>query len=161
DVARKNGLAIDISKMSEQLGVKIIPVNAREAKGIIELKRAIQTTIPIPAKDFVDVHSLAPEAIDRIKIISETQTNYTAFQIARQYINVYCLNVDQKKKIKEVLDQYQLAPAKLQGEEIVKRYEKITPIIASSTSQDKSRQQRLDETAKIDRVLLHPVFGYI
>jgi len=161
DVARKNGLAIDISKMAEQLGVKVIPINAREGKGITELKRAIQTVVQVPNHDFVDIHSLAPEVIDRVKEISDARSDYTAFQIACHYINIYCINVEQKGKIKEVLEQNHFSAAKLQGEEIVKRYEKITPIIASSTSQDRSKQQALDQTAKIDGVLLHPVWGYI
>jgi ferrous iron transport protein B len=161
DVARKNGLAIDTSKLAAELGVKVIPVNAREGKGLHELKRAIQTPIPLPNANFIDVYSLCPEVIDEVKMITGTQSDYAAFQIACHYINIFCFNVEQKGKIKQVLEKYHFASAKLQGEEIVKRYEKINPILEAGTSQDRSRQQALDQTAKIDRILLHPVFGYI
>lgn len=160
DVARKNGLAIDVSKLSQELGVKVIPINAREAKGITELKRAIQTAVPVPRHDFVDVRSLAPEMMERVKTISEAKSDYAAFQIACHYINVYCLNPEQKKRIREVLTQFQFAAAKLQGEEIVKRYEKINPILAAATSQDTSKQQSIETTSNIDRWLLHPIWGY-
>lgn len=161
DVARKNGLAIDTSKLASSLGVKVIPVNAREGKGLAELKRAIQTSIPAPKENFIDIQSLCPEVIEEVKVITRTQSDYAAFQIACHYINIFCFNVEQKGRIKNVLEKYQFTASKFQGEEIVKRYEKINPILAESTSQDRSRQQALDQTAKIDRLLLHPVFGYV
>ncbi|MCY7409755.1 MAG: ferrous iron transport protein B, partial [Chitinophagales bacterium] len=161
DVARKNGLAIDTQQLGVVLGVKVIPINAREGKGLTELKRAIQTTIPVPENNFIDIKSLNAAAIEEVKLISSATSDYAAFQIACHYINIYCLNVEQKKKIKLVLDQHQFATAKLQGEEIVKRYEKINPILDRCTSQDNSRQQALDKTAMIDKILLHPIFGYL
>ena len=39
DVARKNGLAIDTQQLAIELGVKVIPINAREGKGINDLKQ--------------------------------------------------------------------------------------------------------------------------
>lgn len=161
DVARKNGLAIDLQQLTLDFGVKFIPINAREGKGITELKRAIQTSVPAVKENFIDIHSLSPEVIDEVKEITGTQSDYAAFQIACHYINIFCFNVEQKGKIKNVLERHQFATAKLQGEEIVRRYEKINPILEKSISQDRSKQQALDQTARIDRVLLHPVFGYI
>ncbi|MEP7128266.1 MAG: ferrous iron transport protein B [Chitinophagales bacterium] len=161
DVARKNGLAIDTQQLAVDLGVKVIPINAREGKGINDLKRAIQTTIPVPDKNFVEVKPLCPEVIDGVKEITGVTSDYTAFQIACHYINIFCFNVEQKGRIKRLLEQHQFAMAKLQGEEILKRYEKINPILDRCTSQDQSRQQALDTTARIDAVLLHPVYGYL
>jgi ferrous iron transport protein B len=160
DVARKNGLAIDTKQLAIQLGVKVIPINAREGKGINDLRRAIQTTIPVPERNFVDISAMCPEVIEGVKEITGVTSDYMAFQIACHYINIFCFNVEQKGKIKHLLEHHQFAMAKLQGEEITKRYEQINPILALCTSQDKSRQQSLDTTAKIDEVLLHPVFGY-
>src|SRR6185295_750007 len=161
DVARKNGLAIDLQQLTIDFGVKFIPINAREGKGITELKRAIQTPVPAVKENFIDVHSLSPEVIDDVKEITGTESDYAAFQIACHYINIFCFNVEQKGKIKNVLEQHQFTSAKLQGEEIVKRYDKINPILDRSISQDRSKQQALDQTAEIDRWLLHPVFGYV
>lgn len=161
DVARKNGLAIDASKLSARLGVKVIPMNAREGKGVTELKRAIQTGIQVPKENFIDIYSMIPEIIDEIKTITNSESDYTAFQIASHFSNIYCLNIEQKRKIKEVLDRHHFPAAKWQGEEIVRRYAKINPILDESTSQDESRKYSLDRTAKIDHVLLHPVFGYL
>lgn len=161
DVARKNGLAIDTQQLAIELGVKVIPINAREGKGINDLKRAIQTTIPVPDKNFVEVKPLCPDVVDGVKDITGVSSDYTAFQIACHYINIFCFNVEQKGRIKRLLEQHHFSMAKLQGEEILKRYEKINPILERCTSQDRSRQQALDTTAAIDAVLLHPVYGYL
>jgi len=161
DVARKNGLAIDTQQLALDLGVKVVPINAREGKGINDLKRAIQTTIPVPPENFIEVRPSCAEVIDEVKEVTGVQSDYTAFLIACHYINIYCFNIEQKGKIKHLLEQHQFATAKLQGEEILKRYEKINPIIERCASQDQSRQQALDTTAKIDKILLHPIFGYL
>jgi ferrous iron transport protein B len=161
DVARKNGLAIDTQQLAVDLGVKVIPINAREGKGINDLKRAVQTQIPVPENNFVEVTPLCPRVIAGIKQITGVASDYTAFQIACHYINIFCFNVEQKGKIKQLLEAEHFAMAKLQGEEILKRYEKINPILERCTSQDKSRQQALDTTSRIDRVLLHPVYGFL
>ena len=161
DVARKNGLAIDTQQLAIELGVKVIPINAREGKGINDLKRAIQTTVPVPEKNFVEVRPLCPEVVDGVKEITKAKSDYTAFQIACHYINIFCFNVEQKGKIKQLLEQHHFAMSKLQGEEILQRYERINAILDRCTSQDQSRQQALDTTARIDAVLLHPVYGYL
>jgi ferrous iron transport protein B len=161
DVARKNGLAIDTQQLAIELGVKVIPINAREGKGINDLKRAIQTTVPVPEKNFVEVRPLCPEVVDGVKEITKVTSDYTAFQIACHYINIFCFNVEQKGKIKQLLEQHHFAMSKLQGEEILQRYERINAILDRCTSQDQSRQQALDTTARIDAVLLHPVYGYL
>ncbi len=122
-------MAIDTSKLASSFGVKVIPVNAREGKGLAELKRAIQTSIPAPKENFIDIHSLCPEIIEEVKVITGTQSDYAAFQIACHYINIFCFNVEQKGRIKNVLEKYQFTASKFQGEEIVKRYEKINPIL--------------------------------
>ena len=161
DVARKNGLAIDTQQLAIELGVKVIPINAREGKGINDLKRAIQTTVPVPEKNFVEVRPLCPEVVDGVKEITKAKSDYTAFQIACHYINIFCFNVEQKGRIKQLLEQHHFAMSKLQGEEILQRYERINAILDRCTSQDQSRQQALDTTARIDAVLLHPVYGYL
>ncbi len=161
DVARKNGLAIDTQQLAIELGVKVVPINAREGKGINDLKRAIQTTVPVPGRNFVEVRPLCAEVVDGIREITRVTSDYTAFQIACHYINIFCFNVEQKGRIKQLLEQHHFAMSKLQGEEILQRYERINAILDHCTSQDRSRQQALDTTARIDAVLLHPVYGYL
>jgi ferrous iron transport protein B len=50
DVAEKAGLRLDPAKLSEELGVPVVPVQANAGKGIVELKQALRHPFP-PAAD--------------------------------------------------------------------------------------------------------------
>ncbi len=46
DLAERSGLRLDPQKISEELGIPVVPMQANSGKGIIELKQAIQHPIP-------------------------------------------------------------------------------------------------------------------
>lgn len=50
DVAEKSGLRLDPPKLSKELGVPVVPMQAVAGKGIVELKQAIRHPLP-PAPD--------------------------------------------------------------------------------------------------------------
>lgn len=49
DMAEKAGLRLDPLKLSEELGVPVVPLHASAGKGIIELKQALRFPFPSPA----------------------------------------------------------------------------------------------------------------
>lgn len=49
DVAEKSGLRLDPVKMSEELGVPVVPMQANAKKGIIDLKQTFRAPFPPPA----------------------------------------------------------------------------------------------------------------
>jgi ferrous iron transport protein B len=46
DVADKQGIAIDVAKLSEQLGCPVLPLQSRNKKGLVQLKHAILNYLP-------------------------------------------------------------------------------------------------------------------
>ncbi|MES2981123.1 MAG: ferrous iron transporter B [Verrucomicrobiota bacterium] len=46
DVAEKSGLRLDPAKLSEELGIPVVPMQANASKGIIELKQALRFPFP-------------------------------------------------------------------------------------------------------------------
>ncbi|MBC7980586.1 MAG: ferrous iron transport protein B [Armatimonadetes bacterium] len=50
DVAEKNGLRLDPAKLSEELGIPVVPMQANAGKGIIELKQALRHPFPPPSE---------------------------------------------------------------------------------------------------------------
>lgn len=48
DMAEKSGLRLDPAKLSEELGVPVVPMQANAGKGIIELKQALRFPFPTP-----------------------------------------------------------------------------------------------------------------
>ena len=49
DVAEKSGLRLDTAKLSEELGIPVVPMQASAGKGIIELKQALRHPFPPPS----------------------------------------------------------------------------------------------------------------
>jgi ferrous iron transport protein B len=52
DIVDKRGMEINSQLLSEKLGVKIIPISAREERGIDELKKGLVSEIKIPKEIF-------------------------------------------------------------------------------------------------------------
>ena len=48
DAAEKGGLRLDPTKLSEELGVPVVPMQARSGKGVVQLKQALATPLPHP-----------------------------------------------------------------------------------------------------------------
>jgi ferrous iron transport protein B len=49
DVAEKSGLRLDPAKLSEELGIPVVPMQANSSKGFIELKQALRHPFPPPS----------------------------------------------------------------------------------------------------------------
>ncbi len=47
DVAERNGLRLDPQKLTEELGVPVVPMQANAKKGIVELKQAMRLPLPV------------------------------------------------------------------------------------------------------------------
>ncbi len=76
DVVKKRGMEINSELLSEKLGVKIIPISAREEKGIDFLKNEIISEIKISAKEILPKESIADkndaqQTIERYRLIME------------------------------------------------------------------------------------------
>jgi ferrous iron transport protein B len=50
DVAERTGLRLDPAKLSEELGVPVVPMQANAKKGIVELKQALRLPLPVTAE---------------------------------------------------------------------------------------------------------------
>lgn len=48
DVAERQGLRLDPVKLSEELGVPVVPIQANRGKGLVELKQAMRHPFPAP-----------------------------------------------------------------------------------------------------------------
>ena len=50
DMAEKTGLRLDPAKLSDELGVPVVPMQANQGKGIVELKQALRHPYPAASK---------------------------------------------------------------------------------------------------------------
>lgn len=164
DLVARDGEEINFVLLSERLGIPVIPINAREGKGIDELKKAIVSSISIPQKDFIDTAIFAPAVVEGIKDSVKLNSNYAAFQIANNLNSIDFFNnrPERKLRITELLEQHNFIPGKLQAFETLKRYEVITELLKEVLVRKNlipSKDKQL--TSKLDNIFMHRVWGYV
>ncbi len=164
DLVVRNGEEINFELLSKELGIPVIPVNALDRRGIEELKNAIVRPIAIPEKDFIDTAQFAPEVVAGIKESVKLNSSYAAFQIANNLNSIDFFNnrPERKLRIKELLEQHNFIPGKLQAFETLKRYEVISDLLKLVLNRKNlipSKDKLL--TSKLDNIFMHRVWGYL
>lgn len=164
DQVNKNGVTIDFRKLSEVLGIPVLPVNARDGIGIEELKKAMASTIVVPEHEFIDTAVFAPEVVTAIRSAVKSNSNYVAFQVANNLDLIKFFNdrPERKSQIRTILEQHAFDPSKMQANETLKRYEVISQLVKNAivnTNGVASREKTL--TRKLDNIILHRFWGYL
>ncbi len=160
DMVEKEGDAIDVIRLSEKLGVKVVGISARNKEGVEELKQALLQPLPVPQYDFIDIHKIAPEAIDKIKSVLKVKSDFSAFQIANNLSDInYLHNKEMQIKITDALNTLIIDKNKLQSLESVERYKTINRIVEECITR-KSAIKTQSFTQKLDSVLTHRIWGY-
>ncbi|MXV51758.1 ferrous iron transport protein B [Pedobacter sp. HMF7647] len=161
DLARKAGTEIDIDALSAKLGIQIIPIAARQHENIDKLKEAIAFTSSIPLQlDTIEVESLAPGLISKIKNELLVDKPYTALQMAHQHENLHFLTSQQSDRIEELEQEFSFHSQKAQAAETIARFNFINDVLFDTV---KHRDGAFEETLsnRIDKVLTHKVWGFI
>jgi ferrous iron transport protein B len=163
DLARRKEIKIDVVQLERELGVPVVPVNARKNKGFDLLKKRIyetatQTWKP-PAHDFIDNKELAPVAIGAVKELIPGLSDYTALHYLINHENFVLSDVLQEK-IETTEKENKFQPTAVQGAEIVNRYKRISQVMQSSVIEKTHREKELF-AEQLDGLLLHKVWGYV
>jgi ferrous iron transport protein B len=162
DIAKKNDIQVDIAGLERELGVLVIPVNPRKNKGINQLKKAIEKTAEsykIPERDFIDTHTLAPTAIEKVQNLFPDISNYRAIHYLINHES-FLLEPNTQEAIENIEIETNFSPSKIQAEEILHRYGKIKTIMQQTVIETDPLQKTLF-TQKLDDVLLHRTWGYL
>lgn len=164
DLAKKNGVEIDLQGLERELGVPVVPINPRKNKGNTQLKKTLVLTAEqrykAPARDFVDAHSLGNGVIEGVSNFVPVTSPYAALHVASHVDDLRFLNGGQRLAIKNILAEQQFNKTKIQGKEILQRYEKIKQIMGTTVVEQDPLYKTLI-TEKIDNVLLHRFWGYV
>ena len=153
DLANKRGLSFDFAKMEQLFGVKVIPTNAKKNEGIDEVKKVIfENEFKAQIQPVFEIPTEYKGWISKIKTQLKKENSYEvwAFLASERYMG----------KIEEVGDVVKkIIPKRLQVQEITRRYQKIDAEL--SLFFFKQDQIRDIFTEKVDRILVHPFWGYI
>lgn len=164
DIARQKGILVNMVKLSEGLGVPVIPVNPRKGVGIKDLKELITQwtkTGPIkPHKSFVNPDIFPEVAVKATKNIYPSASPYQAWHIACSYNTATYLSSIKRKFMGDLLQQQKTPVATIQAKEALERYDVINQIVSDSIEVGQPKSSILN-TERIDKILLHPIWGYL
>lgn len=162
DIAKKKDIEVDIAELERELGVPIVAVNPRKNKGIAQLKKAVEQTAKnlykAPVRDFIANESLATSAIGEVKEIFPQISDYRAIHYLINHESFH-IEPHLQDKIEGIEKSYGFNHTKVQAEEIVQRYQRISHVLKQSVSEPNPLQKTLF-TEKLDDILLHRVWGY-
>lgn len=163
DLAKKKNIQIDVAGLERELGVPVVPVNARKNKGLKELKKAIELTADnlnkTPARDFINSNTFAPDAIKEIQNRFHGLSDYRAIHYLINHEN-FEFDEATQDTIENIEIRNKFNPTKTQAEEIVQRYGRIKHIMQQTVVEADPLQKALF-TEKLDNILLHRTWGYV
>ncbi len=163
DIARRKGTQVDILGLERELGVPVVQVNPRKNKGLEQLKKIVEQSAenlyPPPARDFIDNHALAANAIEQVKQFYPAASNYTAVHYLINHEH-FLLEPGMQQKIEQIELDNKFNPTKTQAEEIMQRYARIKHIMHQAVVEADPLQKAMFNE-RLDDVLMHRRWGYI
>ena len=158
DLAEKRGLLIDSKKLETLIGNRILKTNAKANIGIEEIRNAIRNNeFSASDKAFFDIPS---ENLGLVFKISR-QINETNFYKVWTLIaaDTYLGKLESVKTQLNQEDRKCMVPKRLQVQETIRRYQQIDGYMSQIISKKPQFKELLTE--KLDKVLVHPILGYL
>ncbi|MGX7419873.1 ferrous iron transport protein B [Carnobacterium gallinarum] len=169
DIVKKNGDTLDYKKLSQKLGLPIVPISALKNEGISELIEEAKANVEQPPikTDFITYSSSLEKVIEKIE--SQIQPFIGSENIRYYSIKLFEADEDTLSKLMKIPSEAKAEMTKLSesyqeeldddGESIItcERYERITEIVA--TVQKKKATGHSTVSDKIDRVVTNRFLG--
>lgn len=160
DMARKEGIHINVNRLSERLGIQVVAMSARKNEGLDGLKKALSYTTSISTQSkTIDFNVFAPEAIAAVKEKIKTTNDYYALQILHQHQHLTFFTEEQQKEIQAIEKEFDFESTKIQGAETIARY-RILSTVLTDVIFDTGAEKKFQVTDKLDAILTHKVWGF-
>ncbi|MDA0774347.1 MAG: ferrous iron transport protein B [Bacteroidetes bacterium] len=159
DQMQRKGIQLDTAALEEALGTKVVLMSCRENKGVEELKKALINYRKLSTKPILDVASIDPAYFESLKTIFPNQSLFKLWLVITQDVNFANLDRQRVADTSNFRTQSNTNLKRLQQTETIKRYQIINDILKKTYTVD--RTQGTDLRAKLDRVLIHKVWGYV
>lgn len=159
DMAKKEGINIDIDKLSSRLGVQVVAISARSKTGLTELKQAIANTTAIATQEKgADVKMLANAAIEEVKAMVGTDNDYYALQLLHQHEHIDSFT-GKYEQFEEIERKHHFESSKLQAAETIARYRYLNTTL-SGVIEDTGAAKKFVVSDRIDAVLTNRFWGF-
>ena len=161
DVAEESGISINSGKLSKILGIPVVELNAREGIGIEGLKHTIfnqlqhkKTHINPPVFD-----NKSEKIYEEVKSKFGVENKYLALQYAAQAQKLMFLGESEQKDLENIVKKYDFNADKFQSAETIARYKDISATLTEVIHEEGIKKETITE--KIDKILLHKIWGYV
>lgn len=158
DLAEKRGIRIDENILSEAFGIDVIKVSARSDKGLKELKDVLLQTHSSIEREPNFIEADNRDLLHQFSKIIHCRNEYRSFLQLTQDLEINQSQEFTKLK-QDFIETNKIEVRKWKINESILRYKLIGGIIKKSVVHDRAAAE--DFTTKADKLLLHPVFGYV
>ena len=160
DMAQKEGIDINVDKLSERLGVQVVPISARSNQGIDKLKAAMANTSMATQLHGADMDHLSPEALQHTRELLSTDNTYLCLQVLHQHEHLSMYTELEHEALEEIKRTNDFDANKLQAAETIARYRFLSGVL-SGVVVDTGATRKFAFSDKIDAVLTNRFWGFI
>jgi len=158
DQAERRGINIDIEKFSEALNIQIIQTNAKEQLGIEAIQEAVLNNSFVKTeKPSFEIPAEHKDFLNKVSAHNQFENEYKAWMSLS--IGADLNKLDSATELINDPESKSLVPKRLQVQEVVRRYQSIDKILSNVISKKPQFKELLTE--KLDKVLVHPILGYV
>ncbi|TGD57535.1 ferrous iron transport protein B [Flavobacterium humi] len=151
------GISLDIPYLEKQLKTKIALISSRKGEGIEELKNLIVNYKNITTEPSLNASSIDVAYFDSLRKAFPNQPLYKLWLVITQDVNFANLNRNELHNSSFAKSKDDLK--RLQQKETIKRYQFINNVLKEGQTIDLASAK--DLRSKLDRILIHKVFGYV
>ena len=160
DTAEQHGIQIDVAELQQQLGVPIIPMNARKGVGVTALKIVMAQELGPPTQSFYEPSDELLPMIRQIRYYFNLHNDYLALHYAHQGDRLRFLSADDRAYLAELRAQYKFDSIALQAQETIDRYARISELLLDVVRVTRAERNE-SASNRLDRVLTHKIWGYL
>ncbi|RAI84947.1 ferrous iron transport protein B [Algoriphagus yeomjeoni] len=158
DIATRKNIAIKTFEIFKALGVPILSTDARGEKGLDQIRELIHQQNFSKKSSFITIEEVVSGTLlNEVKEKFEFTNSYQAYQMLRFGEKDKSISLESRSWIKAKLEENKFDLEKAQLEETKIRYRIITSIVEKAVV----KTPDVKKESGIDKILLHPVFGYL
>lgn len=158
DMAEKRGIEQNTQELARILGIPVFATNARDETGLAELKNALAEQGARVSLPFYLPNSEIQSVLNEVSALSGEPAGYRSFIYLCNHDQLDKLKPEQHARIDALIVKNEVNIQQLQARETVERYQQIAGLLTQI--ERKARQSDDQRSERIDKVLLHPVWGY-
>jgi ferrous iron transport protein B len=161
DLIERDGLTVDIPRLSKKLGVPVIPVSSRDQRGIEELKTAVTDLLNEPEafrprQPFYEPGAGARDVISELRRELPARNDYHALLLIHHAPWLRHIPELTRHRVQTARVSHGFHSLRAQVEETMERYNTFEPVVKSSVRHAGDVASTSD---RIDNVVTHPIFG--